>query len=226
LPAEPFPAKIDADAMAVVVGITGGPATGKTSVMEMLGELGAETLSADGVAREVLAPGTPGAEQVALRFGSPVVAPDGSVNRRALAEIIFRDPEARQVLNAITHPQIIAILEERIQQFRAAAGPEGTGAEGRRVLAVEIPLLVECNLARLVDKVIVVAAEQETQMRRLTTRGLSLDQARQRLAAQMSVAEKVSLADWVLWTDGSLEGTRREVRRIWEQVRQPRRGTD
>jgi len=200
--------------MAVVVGITGGAATGKTTVMRMFAEFGAETVSADEVAHEVLAPATPAAEQVARRFGPSVIASNGSINRPALGEIIFRDPEAREVLNAITHPPIIAILEQRIRKFRRRA-------RQREILAVEIPLLVECNLTRLVDKVVVVAAEQETQMHRLTTRGLSLDQARQRVAAQMPIGEKLPLADWVVWTERSLEDTRRQVAEIWEQVGQP-----
>ena len=197
--------------MSLVLGITGGIATGKTTVMEMFRDIGAQTLSADEVAREVLAPGTQAAEKVVERFGPSILAPDGSIDRKALGEIVFRDPKAREELNAITHPLIIARLEERIQEFRERAG------EGE-VLAVEIPLLVECNLARLVDKVVVVAAEQETQVRRLTTRSMSLDQARQRVAAQVPIKDKLPLADWVVWTDGTLEDTRQQVARIWEEA--------
>lgn len=197
--------------MGIVLGITGGVATGKTTVTEMFRELGAETLSADEIARDVLAPGSPAACEVVRRFGPSILAPDGSIDRRALGEIVFSDPEARGALNSITHPHIIAIMEDRIRRFRAATGCRG-------VMAVEIPLLVESDLTWLVNKVIVVAAEQETQMNRLTTRGLSIDQARQRIDAQIPIGEKLPLADWVVTTEGSLQETLRQVELIWRQV--------
>lgn len=197
--------------MGVVLGITGGIATGKTTVTEMFRKLGADVLSADEVARDVLAPGSPASEEVARRFGASVLASDGSIDRQALADVVFRDEEARETLNAITHPRIIAVLEERAKEFREPQGRPG-------VLVLEIPLLIECGLEHTVDKVVVVAAEQETQMSRLTTRGLTDEQARQRVAAQMPTSEKVQLADWVITTDGGLEDTRRQVDRIWKQV--------
>ncbi|HOM71526.1 MAG TPA: dephospho-CoA kinase [Armatimonadota bacterium] len=205
--------------MSIVLGITGGIATGKSTVAEMFRELGAEVLSADEIARDVLAPGTPAANEAVRRFGNGILAPDGSINRRALGEIVFKDPQARVALNDITHPRIIEILEDRVNRFCEKAKEDD-------VLVVEIPLLVECNLSRLVDKVIVVAAEQDTQIHRLTTRGLSAEEARNRISAQMPIRQKIPLADWVIWTENSLEETLQQVMRVWEQVGKSRNRTE
>lgn len=197
--------------MAVIVGITGGIATGKSTVTSMFADLGAETLSADDVARDVLEPGSPAFEEALQRFGKGILTPDGKVDRPVLGEIVFRDQSAREFLNSITHPRIIALLDERIQGFRRTHLSGG-------VLAVEIPLLFECDLVYLVDKVIVVVAEQQAQMNRLTTRGYSHDQARERINAQMPISEKVPLADWVIHTDTSLDDTKRQVECIWAEI--------
>jgi dephospho-CoA kinase len=199
--------------LAVVIGITGGVATGKTTVMQMMAELGAETLSADDVAHEVLAPGTETAEAVAREFGAQALKPEGSIDRAKLGDLIFRDSEARGRLNAITHPRIIALLESHIEGFRKRCGDQD------RVLAVEIPLLAECNLRYLVDRVIVVAAEQETQLHRLSRRSsLSREEAALRVSAQMPISEKLKIADWVVNTDGSEDETRQQVARIWREM--------
>lgn len=189
--------------------------------MEMLRVAGAETLSADDVAHDVLRPGTPESEAVIRRFGQGIVLPDGGIDRRALGEIIFADPNSREILNSITHPRIIAILHERIQEFRArtkSQPPDPGPRPSSDVLAIEIPLLVECHLADLVDKVIVVSAEQDTQINRLTTRGLSVDEARARVDSQLPLREKLPFADWVVRTDGTFDDTRRQVGRIIEQI--------
>ncbi|MEN6521409.1 MAG: dephospho-CoA kinase [Armatimonadota bacterium] len=195
--------------MGIVLGITGGIATGKTTVTDMFRELGAETISADDVAHEVLAPGAPVIDELVERFGHSIIKPDGSIDRSALAEIVFKNPEDLAALNDITHPPIIEIIKARIREFRSRAGKCD-------VLAVEIPLLIECKLMGLVDKVIVVAAEQETQLIRLTTRGFSYDEALRRIAAQLPTSEKLHYADEVVRTDVSLEDTRQQVERVWK----------
>lgn len=180
-------------------------------MMEMFRSLGSETLSADDIARDVLEPGTPGLEEVIREFGESVLTEDGRLHRGRLGDIVFRDDAAREKLNAITHPRIIADMEARIAEFRAKSG-------ARDVMVVEIPLLVECGLGGMVDKIIVVAAEQQAQINRLTTRGLSIDQAVQRVQAQMPVAAKLSFADWVIRTDAGLDDTMRQVREIWHDL--------
>jgi len=198
--------------MGIVLGITGGIATGKTTVTAMLRELGAETISADEVAREVLSPGSETVDELVRRFGDSILEPDGSVNRRRLGEIVFSNPEALSALNSITHPPIISILEARINEFRSRAGEHD-------VLAVEIPLLVECDLFFLVDKVVVVAAEQQAQIIRLTTRGLTNEEALERITAQMPLSKKLQFADEVIRTDTGLDDTKRQVEQLWKRVK-------
>jgi len=200
--------------MAVVIGVTGSIGSGKSSVLEMFAELGAETASADAIAREVLGPGQPAANEVVAEFGPEIARAGGEIDRKKLADKIFRDPSARERLNRITHPRIIARIEEIVRDFRARRG-----AEPDAVLAVEIPLLFECGLREMVDKVVVAAAEQETLISRLMSRdGLSREAAEERLSAQAPLSEKIKLADWVVWTDRSFEDTRRQVRHIFQQV--------
>jgi dephospho-CoA kinase len=198
--------------MALVVGITGGIGTGKSTALSIFRSLGAATLSADDVAREVLSKGSPAYDEVVEKFGPGVVAANGAIDRAALGEIVFGDPEARKALNDITHPRIIHLLKERIDSFRQGA------LAGTSVLAVEIPLLVECGLEGLVDKVLLVAAEQATQVSRLTNiSGLSTEQALRRIEAQMPLRDKVGKADYVIWNDGDLNGLEDSVRQIWDK---------
>lgn len=198
--------------MALVVGITGGIGTGKSTALSIFRSLGAATLSADDVAREVLSKGSPAYDEVAQKFGPGVVAANGEIDRAALGEIVFGDPEARKALNEITHPRIIHLLKDRIDSFRQGA------SAGTSVLAVEIPLLVECGLEGLVDKVLLVAAEQATQVSRLTNiSGLSTQQALRRIEAQMPLRDKVGKADYVIWNDGDLNGLEDSVRQIWDK---------
>lgn len=199
-----------------VLGITGGIGTGKSTVLDMFGELGADTLSADVIAREILAKDAPAYRRVVERFGEEVVASDGEIDRPELARIIFNDPQARQDLNDITHPAIIAVTQERIDRFRQSSpAPDA-------VLAVEIPLLIECGLEGIVDEVILVAAEQETQLCRLTKRsGISREEAQHRIAAQMPVEQKVLHADRVIWNEDNLESLRAAVKRIWDEIHLP-----
>ena len=200
-------------ALAFVLGITGGIGTGKSTVLRMFGELGAQTLSADDIAREVLKKGSAACLEVVERFGGRVIGADGEVDRAALAGVIFSDADARKDLDAITHPRIIAQTRARIDSFRGAN--HGAG----KVLAVEVPLLMECGLEGIVDKVLVVAAEQGAQVSRLTSRsGISEGEALSRIASQMPIEQKVARADRVIWNDGSLEELGLAVKRIWEEI--------
>jgi dephospho-CoA kinase len=199
--------------MSMVLGITGGIAAGKSTVMAYFSELGAEILDADEVARDVVVPGSLASEQLIKEFGPDIVGEDGRIDRRRLGAIVFDNEQARKKLNEITHPQIIKILENRIDDFKEKHKNDNS------LLAVEIPLLIECNLFHLVDKVIVVASEQAAQIHRLKMRGgLSTEEAAQRVAAQMPLSEKEKFGDWVIRTDGTLEETRRQVESIWHFV--------
>ncbi|MDH7602231.1 MAG: dephospho-CoA kinase [Armatimonadota bacterium] len=196
----------------LVIGVTGGIASGKSTVLEMLRKRGAETLSADQVARQILARGEPAYHEVLERFGTAVIDADGNINRSRLAEIVFADEQARHDLNRITHPRIIERIRSAIEEFRK-------GTDGNGVLAVEIPLLYECGLEDIVDCVLVVAAEQGIQVHRLTTRtGITSEEALRRINSQMPMSEKVRRADFVVWNNGSLQELEQAVDEFWKKV--------
>ncbi|MGQ9455974.1 MAG: dephospho-CoA kinase [Armatimonadota bacterium] len=197
----------------LVIGVTGGISTGKSTVLRMLEKLGAQTLSADDIARDVLSPGKPAYQEVVSTFGQDVVTGSGEINRAKLAEIIFADADAREQLNRITHPRIIKELQTAIDQFRNNPRSE------KRVLAVEIPLLFECGLQDMVDYILLVAAEQGVQVHRLTTRtGITIDEAVRRLQSQLPIDEKLSGADSVIWNNGNIEELQQAVEEFWHKL--------
>jgi len=191
-----------------VLGLTGGIGSGKSMVASMFANLGAEVIDADQLAREVVEPGQPALEEIATAFGREILLPDGRLDRGKLARIIFADPIARARLNAITHPRI----QERMATEMALRGSRPG------VLIVDIPLLYENDRTGTVDNVIVVWVDTKTQLRRLVERdGLTADEARQRIAAQMPLDEKRARADMVVDNSGSRQNTRRQVEAIYRQ---------
>jgi dephospho-CoA kinase len=193
------------------VGLTGGVGSGKSTVAALLAEHGAVVVDADAIAREVVAPGTPGLAAVLARFGAAVTAPDGSLDRPALAAIVFNDESARLDLNAIVHPLIGA----RTAELMAAAPADA-------IVVHDIPLLVEGNLAEAFDAVVVVEADPQTRLQRLELRGLSADDARARMAAQASDEQRRAVADEVIGNDGDLDALRVEVDELWKRLEQRR----
>lgn len=197
-----------------VIGLTGGIAAGVTLVAGMFRDLGAVVIEADQVSREVAHPGSEVVERIKAAFGQHVVAPDGTLDRRRLGEIIFRDPEARGRLNAITHPAIRRRIWERLEAIRREQ-PDA-------VVIVDIPLLLDTSGPETfdLDGVIVVTATPEQQIQRTMNRdGLDRDEAQRRLDAQRPVALKVADADWVIDNAGSIEETSRQVRAVWDDLR-------
>lgn len=194
----------------VVIGLTGGIASGKSTVAAMFAELGAVIVSADAIAREVVEPGEPALEEIRAAFGQEVFFPDGRLDRRRLGEIVFGDPERRRELEAILHPRIRARMWERI---------EAAVKDGRHVVA-EIPLLFESQASRaLVDVTVVVYADRDQQLARLMCRdGLTREQAEARLSAQLPLEEKARMADYVIDNRQDLARTREQVRRLWEEL--------
>jgi len=191
-----------------VLGLTGGIGSGKSMVLSMFANLGAEVIDADHLAREVVEPGQPALEEIATAFGRDMLMPDGRLDRGKLARIIFADPVARARLNAITHPRI----RERMATEMALRGSRPG------LLIVDIPLLYENDRSDTVESVIVVWVDAKTQLRRLTERdGLTPDEARQRIAAQMPLDEKRARADLVVDNSGSRENTRRQVEAIYRR---------
>ncbi len=189
-----------------ILGITGGIATGKSTVTEMFADDYALTVSADAISRDLLAPGTDTTRAVLAAFPDCANANGSAIDRRALGRVIFADAAARKRLEALTHPAIIATLQTQIDQWREA---------GPGIAAAEIPLLFEADLEYLVDAVVVVACTEGTQVARLCARqDIDEAEARRRLAAQWSLPQKIDRADFVITTDGDLDDTRRQVEAI------------
>ncbi len=178
----------------------------------ILQDLGAAVVDADRIAREVLAPAGPAYADVVRAFGPDLVRPDGTLDREVLAARIFADASARERLNALTHPHIRARMAEETSRLSAAPGT--------KVIVLDIPLLFETRDASDLDGVIVVYADEPARLRRLMARdGLTEEEARQRVRAQMPLAEKVARADWVIDNTGTPEAARRQVERVWEALR-------
>ncbi len=191
------------------VGLTGGIASGKTAVSDVLGERGAVVIDADVLARQVVEPGTPGLAAVVQRFGADVLGADGRLNRAALGRLVFADPEARRDLEGIVHPAVRA----RAAAIEADADPDA-------VIVHVIPLLVETGQQADYDVLVVVDVDPERQLQRLQQRsGLDADAASARIAAQASRAARLAVADVVLHNDGGIEDLADQVDRLWLDLR-------
>jgi dephospho-CoA kinase len=185
------------------IGLTGGIASGKSTVAARFSELGIPVIDADQSSRSVVAPGQPGLKAVVARFGAGVLTADGELDRRALRQLIFADPRKRRDLEAILHPLIRADMERRAAQ---AVGP---------YLILEIPLLVEGGARDQVDRILVVDADEAAQLQRLMTRDAeSAEQARAILAAQANRAARLKAADDVLLNSGTVPELRQAVDRL------------
>jgi dephospho-CoA kinase len=209
----------------IVLGITGGIATGKSTVTQMFADLGAPTASADAIARELLGPGTNATVDVANAFPTAVLSTQPvTIDRRALSALIFAETSARERLEAILHPPIVDELKRRIEEFRqlnSVTPPLEEAAGGRSaVAAVEIPLLFESGLTDIVDRVLVVAVDRETQLTRLQRR-LNIDRAaaEQQLESQWPLDRKVEAANYVIDSGQLLDQVRDRVREIYESLR-------
>jgi dephospho-CoA kinase len=192
----------------VLVGLTGGIGSGKSTVARMLAERGAVVLDADAYARDAVAAGTPGFRAVVERFGEEVVDPRGELDRGALAAIVFADGEARRDLEAIVHPEVGRRLAQAIEAHAADD-----------IVVIDSPLLVEAGHGGSVQLLVVVTAPEEAQLARLAAdRGLGEDEVRARMAAQLPVEEKAAIADVVLDNDGDLLDLERQVERLWRDL--------
>ena len=194
-----------------VIGLTGGIASGKSTVAAMLRDLGATVIDADEASRAVVEPGTPGLRAVVEAFGAEVL--DGErLDRWKLGAIVFEDEEARRRLEAITHPLIRAWMADRQREAEE---------RGDKRVVVDIPLLYENGLDRGLKTVIVVYAPAEVEMERLMARnGLSRPEAEQRLTAQLPIEEKKARATYVIDNSGTREETLEQVRRVWNEIAQ------
>lgn len=191
------------------IGLTGGIASGKSVVATRFAELGAVVIDADALAREVVAPGTPGLADVVSVFGDDVLSADGGLDRAKLGSLVFNDPAQREQLNAIIHP----LVRERAAQLlkeAAEAGPDS-------IVVQDIPLLVETGQTGSFDVVVVVDAPDEVRVQRMTeNRHMSGEEARARMAAQASRAERLGAADVILDNSGSVEALIQQVDSLWQ----------
>ena len=198
------------------VGLTGGIATGKTTVVAMLRELGCRVLEADKIAHQTIEPGGGAYDDVVREFGRGILTAEGLVDRRKLGSIVFADPQRLARLNAIVHP---LVLEEQSRQL--AAIEKG---DARAIAVVEAALLIEAGFDRKLDRLIVTWCTPEQQLARLTQsgagRGLTVEQARQRIAAQMPIEEKRQRADDEIDCSGTIENTRAQVNALFGKLKE------
>jgi len=197
----------DAGGGALLIGLTGNIATGKSTVAEMLADLGAESIDADKVAHRVMHPGGPAYAAIVATFGQEVVSPEGTIDRKRLGGLVFSDPQAMERLEAIVHPATLRAIEERIAERSA------------EVIVIEAIKLFEAGLADRCDSVWVTVCRRDQQIHRLVEgRDLSRAEARQRVDAQRPQEERAALADIVIDNSGSLVETRRQVVDGWNRV--------
>lgn len=193
-----------------LVGLTGGIASGKSTVAKILGQLGAAIVDADVLSREVVAPGHEGWNEIVATFGSEVLQPDQNLDRQKLRTLIFNNPDARKQLEAIIHPRVRALAEQRIREH---------GEAGYAVVVYEVPLLLEGNLQQWLRPVILVACDVDVQRQRLQQRdGLDAAAAQKHIDAQMSLEKKRRLADYVIENDGSLADLESQVRAVLAKI--------
>ncbi len=194
-----------------IIAITGGIGSGKTTVAGWIKETGVPVIDADAVSRVLTAPGGKALPPIRDAFGDAVFQPEGSLNRAALAELVFReDPANQQQLNAILHPMVIANMRDQL---------DALAAQGVPVAVIEVPLLYESGMESMADTVICVSALQETRLKRLMKRsGLTREQALSRMHLQQDIKKTEDLADYVIHTDGSTIDNKQATLRLWQRI--------
>ncbi|MEU9076507.1 dephospho-CoA kinase [Kitasatospora sp. NPDC048538] len=190
------------------IGLTGGIGAGKSEVSRLFAARGAVIVDSDVIAREVVAPGTAGLAAVVAEFGPDVLRPDGALDRPALGAVVFADPDRLRALNAVVHP----LVRARSAELEAAAAPDA-------VVVHDVPLLAENGLAPLYDLVVVVDAADEVRVERLVElRGMTEEEARARMAAQASRADRLAIADVVIDNGGPLDALEARVEEVWAEL--------
>jgi len=189
------------------VALTGGIASGKSTVLRMFKQLGAAVLDCDKIAKALMRKGNRGYKRIVEEFGKEILDEKGKIDRRKLANLIFFAEEKRRKLNALIHPLVYERVEERLRRMKD------------EVVIVDVPLLVESGGTKLFDKVIVVYAKPSVQLERLIKRGLSEEEAKARMNAQASWEERLRVADFVVRGDEEMEETERQVKKIWKKLK-------
>ena len=193
-----------------IIGITGSIASGKSTVTKFFIDLGAHLIDWDVIGHEVMRPQMNAWKGVVEYFGEEILNEDQTVNREILGQLVFNKPEELQKLNQIVHPEIFKEDARLVQKIKKE--------DPNAIIVKEIPLLTAESKNMLVDKAVVVCATEDNQIKRLGKRGLSEEDAKKRIASQLSTEEKLKFADFVIYNDGSMEETRRQVKEIYNQI--------
>jgi len=195
----------------IIVGLTGSVGTGKSTVTKFFGELGAYIIDWDELAREVIRPHLKAWKEIVEYFGKDILNEDLTINRQELADIVFSDKAKLEKLNQIVHPEVFK-EDERIENEIKSLDPNA-------LIIKDIPLLFELTRPIFVDKIVVVSASEQTQLRRLQEKGMIRDDAQRRIKSQLPLEEKIKSADFVINNDGPLKETKRQVEEIYSLLR-------
>jgi dephospho-CoA kinase len=198
----------------IIVGLTGNIGTGKSTVAKFFRELGAHLIDWDELAREVVRPRSKAWKEITEHFGKAILNADLTINRNKLADIVFSNEEKLAKLNQIVHPQVFEMDERATNEIK--------NNDSDALIIKDIPLLFEVTPPISVDKVIVISASEQTQLRRLKEKGMSAQDARDRIKSQLPLEEKIKSADFVINNDGPPEETKRQVERIYSLLRKER----
>lgn len=198
----------------LLVGLTGGIASGKSEVVTELKGLGAKVIDADQVARDVTAPGSVVLERIVDEFGEGVLGPGGELDRAALSRVVFKDESNRRTLNSITHPAIFMDIVRRVAEFCEELGPRDVP-----VVVIDAALIVDAGVAEAFDLIVVITASEETRVRRLMDdRGMSAEEAVRRIDSQVDDSTRIEMADLVIGNNGTLDELRSRVGELWKEI--------
>jgi len=196
----------------LIVGLTGGVASGKTAISQVLKAEGAYIIDADQIARELVQPQKPAWSELIGAFGKEILQEDGSIHRKKLADKVFADPKKRKLLNQILHPRIKEEMDRRTKEIEQK--------DPQAIVVIDAPLIIELGNQRDMDKLIVVASTQTQQIKRLKERdGVSPEAALRVISSQMPVEEKVKLADYVIRNEGSIEEAKKRAKEVFKELR-------
>lgn len=195
----------------IIVGVTGGFGTGKSTVAKMFGRLGAVMISADKIAHDVIMPGEVIYKKVISLFGVSILNRDKTIDRKKLGRIVFNDRKSLKLLNNLIHPEVIKRIKEIVKKKSRRSGA---------IFIVDVPLLIEAGLLNMVDKLIVVTADRKTQIKRCMERmNLTRADVIKRIRNQMPLSKKRLLADFIIDNNGSFNSTKKKVEKVWEEIR-------
>jgi dephospho-CoA kinase len=195
----------------MVIGVTGGIACGKTTVSKVFQNLGATVIDLDSMGHQLLRDDPLVYERLVYSFGCGILNEKGEIDRKKLARLVFDNPDYLNALNSIVHPILIKRTAEMVKQEIAR--------DKFKTVVLDAVLLIECNMTGMVDSVVLVHADEYKQLQRLTKRGLSRDDSYKRIRSQMTFNEKKSFADYIIYTNGSLDNTTKQAKKVWNNLK-------